>query len=324
MTDSLSNLQRKIGSASDLKSVVRTMKAMAAASITQYENAVRALDDYYQTVQSGLQIGLRDAAAMPAWSEPRADARVCAVIFGSDQGLIGQFNDVMLDFASAQLNQLALAGKPAGAAASPAVPDSAGGGKIVHTARIWAVGERIQSGLEGRYDRPPKVFRLPASIKAISPFVTQLLTEIEAGLSSGDIASVYLFFNRPDQANAYQPHMQRLLPLDQQWLAPFRKQVWQSACRPELLGDAAASLRALLAEYLFVSLFRACAESLASENACRLSAMQRAEKNIDEMLGDLHQRFQQTRQQGIDEELSDLIAGFEALNKPRAKQLADA
>ena len=70
---------------------------------------------------------------------------------------------------------------------------------------------------------------------------------------------------------------------------------------------------AFVREYLFVSLFRACAESLASENASRLAAMQRAEKNIDELLEDLNRSFHRLRQSGIDEELFDVISGFEAL-----------
>jgi F-type H+-transporting ATPase subunit gamma len=74
-----------------------------------------------------------------------------------------------------------------------------------------------------------------------------------------------------------------------------------------------ATLGALIREYLFISLFRACAESLASENASRLAAMQRAEKNIDELLEDLNRTFHRLRQSGIDEELFDVISGFEAL-----------
>ena len=79
------------------------------------------------------------------------------------------------------------------------------------------------------------------------------------------------------------------------------------------MGGGTATLRALIREYLFVSLFRACAESLASENASRLAAMQRADKNIDELLEDLNGTFHRLRQSGIDEELFDVISGFEAL-----------
>jgi F-type H+-transporting ATPase subunit gamma len=76
-------------------------------------------------------------------------------------------------------------------------------------------------------------------------------------------------------------------------------------------------LRALIREYLFVSLFRACAESLASENVSRLAAMQRAGKNIEELLEDLNGTFHRLRQSGIDEELFDVISGFEALARPQ-------
>ena len=84
---------------------------------------------------------------------------------------------------------------------------------------------------------------------------------------------------------------------------------------PEVAGMASPTLAALMSEYLFVSLYRACAESLASENAARLEAMQRAEKNIDELRNDLSFLFNRLRQNSIDEELFDVIAGFEAIRR---------
>jgi len=54
MSDSLESLRRKMGGAHDLASVVRTMQALAASSIGQYETAVRSLGDYYRTVELGL------------------------------------------------------------------------------------------------------------------------------------------------------------------------------------------------------------------------------------------------------------------------------
>ncbi|WP_338027359.1 F0F1 ATP synthase subunit gamma [Colwellia maritima] len=73
------------------------------------------------------------------------------------------------------------------------------------------------------------------------------------------------------------------------------------------------SLRALIREYVFISFYRACAESLASENASRLAAMQRAEKNIEELLEKLGREFNVLRQNSIDVELSDVIAGYDLL-----------
>ncbi|WP_197451209.1 F0F1 ATP synthase subunit gamma [Rosistilla oblonga] len=72
-------------------------------------------------------------------------------------------------------------------------------------------------------------------------------------------------------------------------------------------------MRKLTGEYLFVSLFRACAESLAIENASRLAAMQRADNNIEELLLSLNASSCRQRQSSIDEELFDVVSGFEAL-----------
>ena len=67
-------------------------------------------------------------------------------------------------------------------------------------------------------------------------------------------------------------------------------------------------------------LFRACAESLASGNASRLAAMQRAEKNIETSLDELNRKFHSIRQESIDEELSDVIAGLKALHTRRPER----
>ena len=67
----------------------------------------------------------------------------------------------------------------------------------------------------------------------------------------------------------------------------------------------------LLREYFFVSVFRACAESLASEHASRLMAMQSAERNLDERIETLTLSFRRARQNAITSELLDVMSGFE-------------
>jgi F-type H+-transporting ATPase subunit gamma len=89
------------------------------------------------------------------------------------------------------------------------------------------------------------------------------------------------------------------------------------------MGSDTGTLRALIREYLFVSFFRACAESLASENASRLAAMERADKNIDELLEALSGSFHRLRQSGIDEELFDVVSGFEAMSKEKVRWRAE-
>ena len=182
---------------------------------------------------------------------------------------------------------------------------------------VWPVGERVQGYLEQAGLPLAGNFPVPNSIAAITSLVGRILIEIETQRERGKVAEVYLFFNRPKTRAVYEPVMQRLLPLDETWRAGLAKLAWPSANLPEVLAGGETTLHALISEYLFISLFRACAESLASEHASRLAAMQRAEKNIGELLEELNRDYHRQRQSGIDEELFDVISGFEALKASR-------
>ncbi len=292
MSESLSGLRRKISGAAELKSVVRTMKALAAASIGQYEKAVLSLNDYYRTVQLGLAVCLRQPGAEYLIEEegrPGAGP-ASAFVFGSDQGLVGPFNDVLAAFAVTMLATKA------------------------RTKDVWAVGTRIESCLADAGLPVAGVLTVPTSIRAITPLVGHILVEIDSLRKKGRLGEVYIFHHRPKSKAAYEPVSQRLLPLDATWRAGLTDLPWPSRNLPEVLGSREAALHTFLREYIFVSLFRACIESLTSENASRLAAMQRAEKNIDELHEELLRAFHQLRQSTIDDELFDVISGYESLS----------
>ncbi len=291
MSDTAQSLRRTIRSGAQLQSVVRTMKALAASSIGQYERSVRALVDYDRTVQLGLGACLRHRypSATIYRRVPSRTVELSAIVFGSDQGLVGQFNEVVSDYAIKTLKGLTVG------------------------TQIWTVGERVYARMADTGQKLVGPFTVPNSVRAIGGLVDQL--QIETGLphTNDEDAQLWVFYNRRLSATQYEPVSQRLLPLDAQWQQGLAKIPWSNRNVPELVGGSTPVLRALIREYLFISLFRACAESLASENASRLAAMQRADKNIDDLLGRLNASYNQLRQSGIDEELFDVISGFEAL-----------
>ncbi|MDP2218911.1 MAG: F0F1 ATP synthase subunit gamma [Hydrogenophaga sp.] len=299
MANTTNALRRQIGSARDLKAVVRTMKASAASAIGQYENSVAALGDYARTVELGLSLCLRSAHAQGGQAlapsqiqQTHRPSAVHAIVFGSDQGLVGRFNEAVVEHAMAQLGQ-----QPA-------------------KAQVWAVGERVQARLHDEGLSPAFTFPVPGSVELITRLVGQILLKVPTpghepeGTAPGE--TLVLFYNRPSGAS-YEPVSQRLLPLDGHWQTGLAAQPWPTAQQPEVLGTSPQVLRAFVREHLFVSLFRASAESLASENASRLAAMQRADRNIGELLTELGARFHRIRQSGIDEELFDVVAGFDAM-----------
>ena len=182
-------------------------------------------------------------------------AKVGAVVFGSDQGLVGRFNEVLVDSAVSALK---------------AYP-----GKLTH---IWAVGERTYSLLTDARLCPVSLLSVPNPVGAIAPLVGEIMIEIESVREHDDSWEIYISHNQPQSGVIYQPTNKRLLPLDSSWEAKIGGKPWPTKVLPNVIDGVSLALEAFLREYLFVLLFQASAESLANENASRLAAMQRAER----------------------------------------------
>lgn len=286
MSDSMAGLARQIRSATELHAVVRAMKALAASNIGQYEAALRALAGYGRNVELGLGACLRGQRRAPD-ARPAAAAPL-AIVFGSDQGLLGQFNEVLAQQAIVTLKQLD--GPP----------------------RILAVGARVHALLCDAGMAPEVLFPVPHSAAAIAPLMTQLQLLAAPAWREHGATPLYICHNRPDAAAVYQPGVERVLPLDGAWQRRLAALPWPDGRWPGIVGDEARALAGLIGEYLFLALFRAASESLASENASRLAAMTRADNDIAQRLQNLNASYHRLRQDAIDEELFDVIAATAA------------
>lgn len=293
--DTLEHLNRKLDGAKDIKSVVKAMKAMAASNISQYEAAVASLGDYYHTITLGIKAYLTAEKIQTLIEKPSfgndTDQTVCVIVFGSDLGLVGQFNDSLATYVQQYIQTVA--GKK----------------------EIWVIGERVQALLTDAGLNITKSYPVPGSIDAVTPFIQNILIEMETSRENRDMKQFYVIHNQPKVGWGYEPIKQRLLPLDQKWMHKIMDVQWPSNNIPEIAGKPATTLSTLINAYLFVSVFRACTESLVAENASRLEAMQRAEKSISETMESLGKKFQSLRQSMIDEELFDVVSGFEALKQ---------
>jgi F-type H+-transporting ATPase subunit gamma len=176
---------------------------------------------------------------------------------------------------------------------------------------VWVVGERMQE-LVADSDLPtPTTLPVPHSVDAIAPLVGRILIDI-AAVPAGEI---YIFHNGSSGSASYAPVSKRLLPLDAPWQKNILAIPWPTKALPEVIGTTASALAALVRAHLFIELFQSCARSLASENASRLAAMQRAEDNIAKILEELNRKFRRVRQETIDEELFDVVSGYESMTR---------
>jgi len=288
------SLKRRMKSAGDLLSVVKTMKALAAVSIRQYQRAVDSLRDYNRTVEMGLQIVLKERMGATMKRKNVPIKRLGVIVFGSDQGLCGQLNEQISTFALDHIKST---------------------GVKKENRKVLSVGARVADYVEDAGQTVDELLSTPGSTAGITPLVQEIIMIIDEWHFRGNVDHFFLFYNEYLTGATYHPHMLQLLPVDEAWLKQIARKKWESKSLPIFRMDGDKIFSSLIREYLFVSLYRAFAESLASENASRLASMQNAEKNIEEQLLDLHVQFHRTRQMTITEELLDIVAGFEALQE---------
>lgn len=296
----IESLRRKIKSTQDLLSIVKTMKALAAVSIRQYQRAVESLTDYSATVESGLQVVLRAQEAAQIAMKPAPVAMIGAIVFGSDQGLCGQFNAQVTAHAQGELDAL----------------------KVPREGRfILTVGERAKDYMERSGPEVYDCLSTPGSTAGITPMVQEMVMIMDEWHFKLRIQHIYLFYNHYLSGANFRPRTLRILPVDQAWLDNLRSTRWESKSLPIYTMDWDSLFASLIREYLFVSIYRAFTESLASENASRLAAMQNAEKNIQEHLEEIFADFHRQRQMIITEELLDIVSGYEAMKgDPRVER----
>jgi F-type H+-transporting ATPase subunit gamma len=289
-------LKKTIHVTRELHSVVRTMKVLAGLNIRVYERAAHAIAEYNNTVERGLQVALERMGEPVLSSRASPDRKLGVIVFGSDQGMCGQLNDLIVDHALQALARFPL-------------------NRLNQTA--LAVGFRAGARLEDSGRTVEATLDVPGSPAGITGTVHEVLRIIEDWHSKRGIEMVVLFYCRLISGVAYRARGIRILPVDAQWIRNVKARRWPSKVIPMYRMETERLFQSLIREYLFVSFFRAFAESLASENASRLASMQVAERNIEDRLKELTSEFSQSRQASITSELLDIVSAFEALKGKR-------
>lgn len=290
------SLKRTIKVTEELQSVVKTMKALAGVNIRQYERAAHSVAEYNRSVEMGLQIALQQLKAPVRTSAHPSRGKLGAIVFGSDQGMCGQLNDQVVTHSLRALKKL---------------------GYRHADQTTMAVGARAAGQLEGSGRVVEISVQVPSSTSGITPAVEEVLRKIEEWHFERGIEYIVIFNARPVSGAWYRARGVQLLPVNEEWIRKLRAKPWPSKVLPIFTMDETQLFQRLIREYLFVSVFRAFAESLASENASRLASMQVAERNIEEHLRALTTESRQLRQMTITEELLDIISAYEALREKK-------
>jgi F-type H+-transporting ATPase subunit gamma len=295
--ETIEAVHRRLKTAGELGGLVRTMKALAAVNIRHYQQVLMAVKYYRRTLELGLGMALnRDPSLLaalesgsPGPDTPTAPGRApVIVLIGADRGMCGPFNERVV------------------AEASEALAETAD-----ETPRVLAVGHRLE--------RPCELAGIAISARAPLPGwprgITRTAEAVIVQYDSWRGGQLLVVHNRPLEATGYVAHTARLLPVNVRWLRLVSHQPWPTRSIPMSMSPGPDLLTTLIRQHLLLSLHQALAESLASEHAARLMAMQVAERNVEDHQSRLAGEFHRRRQQVVDEELLDLVSGYRALTE---------
>ncbi len=294
--EQIETLKRKIKNAKDIKSVVKTMKTLAAVNIRSYEKAVTSLKDYSYTMELGFRIlfhNKKNLLLRKLKTDP-ISKKTLMIVFGSERGMSGQFNKKVADHCHKFIKK-----------------NNFDSDNLI----LMPVGDRIIYRLKDEYLKESKSFPIASSLKEIVPILQNMLVRLDEIENKENLEQIIVMFNTPKSGASFEATHAYLLPIDQNWLMKICSKRWGSVSLPFYRTNWETLYTTLVKEYFFVILYRAFVESLAAENASRLASMQAAENNIEERLSELNSRHNQQRQNAITSELLDIISGFEALQE---------
>ncbi len=219
-----------------------TARLSSSEEMSRWQNLLEVL-------VTGLRDQIRDVSRQrhaPLGTEPRPGA-TAAIVFGSDHGLCGRFNEEIADLTWQRLRDLEV---------SP------------RACTMAAVGFRVASRLDARDVDLARVLELPGSAAGLTETVQTLAVDMDAWCEAHGVERILVFYNRRTDATFAQPRTQSLLPLAGEALDDIIGQGWPSRMLPVFSMDAERLLSALLREYLFVGLYRARAEPPRGDAGC--------------------------------------------------------
>lgn len=285
-------LERTIAGTEDMSSIVSTMKSLAAVNVRLFETARRSLEAQVDVLERGFQVALEysgvTGAEMGSISRNQGPPPALYLIFGSVQGMCGQFNDHLARYVDGEIQS------------QEEAPE------------LLVIGERIAASLSAMGYFAHQTLQAQSSFDGVTELVYELIDRIQGYRAEGS-QEVVLFYNEAAMKSSHRPTHRQVLPLDQVWLSILRREKWPGRTIPQPMTSPPRLLESLVTNYLFSVLYLGALESLAGENAARLSSMQAAEQNIEERLDELHREHNRRRQAEITEELLDIVGGYTAL-----------
>jgi F-type H+-transporting ATPase subunit gamma len=282
---SLKIIRKRISSVKSTQQITKAMKMVAAAKLRRAQEAAQAARPYAEKLAEMLRTVAARAGDVshPLLATRETERTIDLILITSDRGLCGGFNANLIRAADTFL-------KAHGEA----------------TVRLTVIGNK---GFAHFRKRPVGVAEehthLPGGPD--HALALQLAARVARAFAEGETDGVYLVYSQFRSALSQVPTVEQILPVQR----PPEGEI--SLVDYIYEPDPVTLLDRLLRQYVTTVIDRAFLESIASEHAARMTAMENATVNANDMIGRLTLAMNRARQAAITTELMEIVSGAEAL-----------
>ncbi len=266
-------IEERIRKLQEVEKIIVSMKSIASLNIQGSHNLIDSLRDYEKEVSRTIGMVL---SYFPEVVLSFKGGYKLIVVFGSDQGLCGLFNE-----------------------------------RIASTLRgfgddligLILVGKKLTDIVE---DKVIKVLSAPISYDSIYAHASELVDLISSLYTEGKIGEILLAYNRFAGIGSYTPTVRRIIPFEVK-----REEVFGFPPLTDVSPEEI--LMGLIVEYLYSNLYRAFLESFLSENGVRLTNMDNAFKSLEKGIAQLEIEKNYFRQEEITTEIEEILTAYKQL-----------
>ena len=284
----LKELRNKIGGIQSIRKVTSAMKLVAGVKFRKAEQRALASREYAQEISKILRSINRDRLdksydLLDGRSEIKSEL---IIIFASDRGFCGNFNYLLSKEMKSQAEVIQKAGK---------------------RLKIVCVGKKLSNAMSSLVADSCDFKFLDDFYRNDQMFdnAMNLSSDVVKRFVSGEVDKVSVVFTHFYSPVKMEVKKQDLVPLNYEISEDCTEMIFEPSLE-EVLNE-------LLTRNVGIQLYQAALESMASEQSSRMSSMDNATRNADDMLSDLTIRYNRTRQQGITQELVEVVAGADAI-----------
>ncbi len=289
----LKSLRSRINSVGSTRKITRAMQMVAASKLRRSQETIFAARPYAQNMHQTIAalatqtpMGQLSPLARSFFDEQAQRARHLLIVMTTQRGLCGGFNAQILRLMRAQARRIKGQGRELA---------------------ILCVGKKAREGLRREWG-DEMIGALDANVPPLD-LAREIADIVLARFKSGESDNCTVFYSRFISVLAQEPTAQRLIPVSREGIAAHDRLHAVYSYEP----DEAQMLDKLLPSHLVAQLFRGLLENEAGEQGARMTAMDNATRNADDMIGALSLVYNRTRQAAITKELVEIISGAEAL-----------